>query len=330
MSTILVLTEQDLRQQVSLDMDAIDCVEQALAALARKDVVMPPILHLAIKQYNGEVDVKTAYVPGIDSFAIKISPGFFDNPKLGLPSLNGLMVLFSAKTGLVEALLLDNGYLTDVRTAAAGGVAAKWMARDDSTRVGILGGGTQARLQLKALTLVRPIEQAKLWARRLEQAQETAGDLSNELGIEVRAVEQRRQAVEGSDIIVAATPSREPLVELDWLIPGQHVTAMGSDAEYKNELAPGIIARAHRYVCDRVSQCAAYGELHHAIEAGVVDAGAEWPEIAQVITGAIPGRQSNEEITVADLTGTGVQDTGIANFAHARCVAAGVGSMFES
>ena len=115
--SILVLTEQDLRQQVSLDTDTIECVEQALAALARKDVVMPPILHLAIEQYNGEVDVKTAYVPGIDSFALKVSPGFFDNPKLGLPSLNGLMVLFSAKTGLVEALILDNGYLTDGTSA---------------------------------------------------------------------------------------------------------------------------------------------------------------------------------------------------------------------
>ena len=330
MSTILVLTEQELRQQVSLDMPAIDCVEQALGALVQKDVVMPPILHLVIKQYNGEIDVKTAYVPGIDSFAIKISPGFFDNPKQGLPSLNGLMVLFSAKTGLVEALLLDNGYLTDVRTAAAGGVAAKWLARNDASSAGILGCGTQARLQLEALTLVRPINKARLWARRYERAQEVARELSNKLQIQVHPVEEIRQAIEGSDIVVTTTPSREPLIESEWLTPGQHITAMGSDADYKNELAPAIVAPPHRYVCDRVSQCMAYGELHHAIEANVVDADAEWPEIAQVITGAIPGRQSDEEITVADLTGTGVQDTGIATFAHARCVAAGIGRCFES
>ena len=330
MSNILVLTEHDLRQRVLLDMDAIDCVEQALAALALKDVVMPPILHLAIKQYNGEVDVKTAYVPGINSFAIKVSPGFFDNPKLGIPSLNGLMVLFSAKTGLVEAILLDNGYLTDIRTAAAGGVAAKWLARDNATSAGILGCGTQAKLQLEALTLVRPIKTAKLWSRRFEQAQDVATELSTKLKIQVWAVKEKQQAIDESDIVVTTTPSREPIVESEWLAPGQHITAMGSDAEYKNELAPEIVAPPHRYICDRVSQCAAYGELHHAIEANVVDADAEWPEIAQVITAAVPGRQSDEDITIADLTGTGVQDTGIATFAHARCVTAGVGSLFES
>lgn len=330
MSTILVLNEQDLRQQVALDMAVIDCVEQALACLAREDVVMPPILHLAIAQHNGEVDVKTAYVPGIDSFAIKISPGFFDNPKLGLPSLNGLMVLFSAKTGLVEALLLDNGFLTDVRTAAAGAVAAKWMAREQATHAGILGGGTQARLQLKALTLVRPIEQAKLWARRLEQAQQVAAELSSELGIAVQAVEQAQQAVEGSDIVVTTTPSREPLVQPEWLSPGQHITAMGSDADYKNELAPMVLARAQRYVCDRVAQCEALGELHHALAAGVVDADTAWTEIAQVIEGNAPGREHDDEITVADLTGTGVQDTAIATLAHARCVAAGAGRTLDS
>jgi ornithine cyclodeaminase len=128
MPTIKILTEADLRAAVPLDLDAVACVEAAFTALATKPVVMPPILRLDIPAHNGEVDVKTAYVPGLDSFAIKISPGFFDNPKLGLPSVNGLMVLFSAKTGLVEALLLDNGYLTDVRTAAAGAVAAKHLA----------------------------------------------------------------------------------------------------------------------------------------------------------------------------------------------------------
>ncbi len=330
MSSILLLTEQDLRRQVWLDLAVVDCVEQALASLARDDVVMPPILHLAIAQHNGEVDVKTAYVPGIDSFAIKISPGFFDNPKLGLPSLNGLMVLFSARTGLVEAILLDNGYLTDVRTAAAGSVAAKWLARERASSAGILGAGTQARLQLKALTLVRPIEQAKIWARSLEQAQAAARELSDELDINVQAVDHVRQAVEGSDIVVTTTPSREPLLQVEWLSPGQHVTAMGSDADYKNELAPLVLARADRYVCDRVSQCATMGELHHALAAGAVDADAAWPELAQVITGAVPGRVDNDDITVADLTGTGVQDTAIATLAHAKCVAAGAGRAFES
>lgn len=330
MSTIRVLTEQDLRRQVQLDIEAVDCVEQALGALAKGNVVMPPILHLAIEQYNGEVDVKTAYVPGVDSFAIKISPGFFDNPRLGLPSVNGLMVLFSAKTGLVEALLLDNGYLTDIRTAAAGAIAARHLAREDAATAGILGGGTQARLQLEALCLVRPITGAKLWARRAEQAQAVADEMSELLGIKVLAVDQPRDAVAGSDIVVTTTPSKNPLVKAEWLSAGQHITAMGSDAEYKNELEPEVITRADRYVCDRLSQCASLGELHHAIAAGVIDSATGYPEIAQLISGAVGGRHSNQDLTVADLTGTGVQDTGIATYAYARCVAANEGSAFES
>ena len=172
MPEIQILTETELRRSVALDHDALACIEACFAALATEAVVMPPILRLDITDGpspRGEVDVKTAYVPGIDSFAIKISPGFFGNPKLGLPSVNGLMMLFSATTGLVEAVLLDNGYLTDVRTAAAGGIAARWLARADVRSAGIIGAGVQARLQLEALTLVRRVERAVVWGARSGQ-----------------------------------------------------------------------------------------------------------------------------------------------------------------
>ena len=122
---VTILTEAELRGLVKLDLPAVEVVERAFSALASGTVVMPPILSMTIPEANGEVDVKTAYIPGFDGFAIKVSPGFFDNPKIGLPSLNGLMILFSARTGLVEAMLLDNGYLTDVRTAAAGAVEGR-------------------------------------------------------------------------------------------------------------------------------------------------------------------------------------------------------------
>jgi ornithine cyclodeaminase len=180
---VLVLSEATLRQIVSLDHSAIACIERAFAALATLPVRMPPILRLDIPDYRGEVDVKTAYVPGLEAFAIKISPGFFDNPKLGLPSVNGLMVLFSAYTGVVEALLLDNGYLTDLRTAAAGAIAAKYLSRPTSRVAAILGAGRQARLQREALMLVRPIERARIWARRVAAAEAAARDLSERLAI---------------------------------------------------------------------------------------------------------------------------------------------------
>ena len=125
---IRIVTEAELREVVELDLTAIDVVEKAFEALASGKVVMPPILSMELAEANGEVDVKTSYIPGFDGFAIKVSPGFFDNPRIGLPSLNGLMILFSARTGLVEAVFLDNGYLTDIRTAAAGAVAARHLA----------------------------------------------------------------------------------------------------------------------------------------------------------------------------------------------------------
>jgi ornithine cyclodeaminase len=330
MARVRILKESDLREAVPLDLDAVACIEDAFEALATRNVVMPPILRLDIPEHNGEVDVKTAYVPNLDSFAIKISPGFFDNPKLGLPSLNGLMVLFSAKTGLAEALLLDNGYLTAIRTAAAGAVAAKHLARADARSAAVLGAGEQARLQLEALCLVRPIERATLWARRAEQAEAVAQDLSRSLGFPVVGASDVPGAVAGADIIVTTTPASAPLLEAAWVEPGQHVTAMGSDAEHKNELDPGLVARADRYVADRRAQCAALGELHHAIAAGAVAADMAVPELGAVIAGKTAGRTGDDQITVADLTGTGVQDTAIATLARARSEAAGAGASFDT
>ncbi|WP_137389911.1 ectoine utilization protein EutC [Rhodoligotrophos defluvii] len=330
MPRMTVLTEAELRRIVPLDQAAVDCVEQAFLALATKAVAMPPILRLDIPEHRGEVDVKTAYVPGLDGFAIKISPGFFDNPKLGLPSLNGLMVLFSARTGLVEALLLDNGYLTDVRTAAAGAVAAKHLARPDAAVAAVLGAGAQARLQLEALTLVRPIRKARIWARNGERAAAAAREMAEKLGITVEAAASVKDAVAGADVIVTTTPATEPLLGAGNLEPGQHVTAMGSDSEHKNELAPDVLKQADLYVADSLAQVRRLGELHHAIAAGAVAADAVFAELGAIIAGKTPGRPSAEALTVCDLTGTGVQDTAIATLANARAKAAGAGVPFDT
>jgi ectoine utilization protein EutC len=329
MPDITILTERELTACVALDGDAIACIEGCFRTLATEEVAMPPILRLDIPEHHGEVDVKTAYLPGVPSFAIKISPGFFDNPKLGLPSVNGLMLLFSARTGLVEAVLLDNGYLTNVRTAAAGAVAAKWLARRDACVAGVLGAGVQAKLQLEALKLVREIERALVWARDPEKANAFAASAGAELGLEIGVAPRPEDLVRRSDIVVTTTPSTSPLIRADWLQPGQHVTAMGSDAEHKNELAPDVIAST-RYVCDRRSQCAVLGELHHAIAAGAVPADSSFPELGEVIARQEPGRTSDREITVCDLTGTGAQDTAIATLAAERARARRAGTTFQT
>ncbi|TXI10251.1 MAG: ectoine utilization protein EutC [Rhizobium sp.] len=330
MTRVLILTETDIRKIVQLDDDAIDCVEQAFAALATKAVEMPPIMRLDIPAHRGEVDVKTAYLPDLDSFAIKVSPGFFDNPTLGLPSTNGLMMLLSARTGLVEALLLDNGYLTDVRTAAAGAVAARHLSRPDAHIAAIFGAGMQARLQLRALTLVRPIEAARIWARDLVKAEKLAMELTTEFGFPVSAEANAEKACRGSDIIVTTTPSDKPILKAEWLQPGQHVTAMGSDAEHKNEIDPAAISKAAPYVADSLKQTRRLGELHHAIKAGLVNGAAEFPELGAIVAGQAEGRRSRDAITFCDLTGTGVQDTAIATLTHRRAVSAGAGQAIET
>ncbi|MBX3574515.1 MAG: cyclodeaminase [Mesorhizobium sp.] len=326
---VAILTEANLRGLVALDLAAVDIVERAFAALASGKVVMPPILSMAIPDANGEVDVKTAYIPGFDGFAIKVSPGFFDNPKIGLPSLNGLMILFSAKTGLVDALLLDNGYLTDVRTAAAGAVAARHLAPSRVETAGVIGTGVQGRLQLQAAHLVRPFREALVWGRDRGKAEACAADIAAALGIPARSEADPARLVARSQLVVTTTPAEHPVLRADWLHPGLHVTAMGSDQAGKNEIEAAALAAADIYVCDRVSQCEALGELRSAVAAGLWTRGTP-PELGQIVTGARPGRTSDDQITICDLTGTGAQDTAIATFAVDAARRTGVGSIIST
>jgi ornithine cyclodeaminase len=326
MAEIKILTEKELRDAVSLDLQAVDIVEQAFAALAGGGVVMPPILSMAIEEKHGEVDVKTAYVPGMDMFAIKASPGFFDNPSKGLSSLNGLMILFDSDTGIVKAVLLDNGYLTDVRTAAAGAVAARHLAPESPDTVGVIGAGVQAELQMLALALVRPFNKVLVWTRSPEHAADYARRMADKLGVPARAVDSAEQCVRESQIVVTTTPARSPVVQADWLQPGQHITAMGSDSPEKNELDPRIITAVDRFVCDRRSQSLAQGELRAAVAAGVVDGNFPADELGEIIIGRKPGRTNDTITTVCDLTGTGVQDTAIAKHAYRASVDKGAGT----
>ena len=330
MPDITILTEKELRACVALDQEALSIIDQAFATLAGGGVVMPPILSMAIEEQNGDVDVKTAYVPGLECFAIKMSPGFFDNPKLGLPSVNGLMVLFDSKTGLVRAVLLDNGFLTDLRTAAAGAVAAKHLAPRSIETAAVLGAGVQAELQMRALKLVRPFGRLLVWARDPAKAAAYGARMTEVLGCPVQVAESPETCVREAQIVVTTTPSRRPLIEAAWLHPGLHITAMGSDADNKCELEPTVLTAADRFLCDRRSQSAALGELRPALAAGLV--AEDWPvdELGEVCAGSKPGRASEDQVTVCDLTGTGVQDTAIATHAFRVAGERGLGTVISA
>ena len=234
--SITVLNEAELRQCVSLNEEALDEVAKGFTALAKNEVTLPPILRIDVPEHHGEVDVKTAYIHGLDSFAIKIAAGFFDNRKLGLPTGSGMMVLVSAQTGNPMAILLDNGYLTDVRTGIAGAIAAKHLAPKKIKAAGVIGSGMQARFQIRALKLVRDFSQLMIFGIVDEEVDRYVEEISKELGIEVIKVKDAETVVRESDIVVTTTPSKEPYLRADWLHPGLHITCMGSDSEDKQEL----------------------------------------------------------------------------------------------
>ena len=185
-------------------------------------------------------------------------------------------------------------------------------------------------MQLEALTLVRDIESATLWARDADKAAAVAQKLSARLGIEVRACADIATAIADADIIVTTTASTTPLLLAEHITPGQHITAMGSDSEHKNEIDPKIIDAAANYFCDRLSQVRVLGELHHAIDKQMVSATAEFSELGQVISQQKPGRDNRSEVTLCDLTGTGIQDTAIATLAFQRCQRHRAGTQFAT
>jgi len=314
---------------VSLNVEALEAVEEGFTKLAQGQATVPPIMMIPVPERSGEVDVKSAYIRGLESFAVKIASGFFDNPKKGLPSGSGMMLVISAETGFPQAVLLDNGYLTDVRTALAGAIAAKYLAPTDIDCVGVVGAGTQGRYQVRALQRVRRFNRILVYDRDAELTNTYVHEMSQELEVDVVA-SGLEGVVRDSQMVITATPSRKPYVRSEWLHAGQHLTALGSDSEEKQELHPQVFTRADRVVCDRKSQCFRLGELHHAKDAGVLDESHDVTELGELTAGSKQGRATESEITVCDLTGVGVQDTAIALLAFRKAREGGLGLTVEA
>lgn len=308
-----VVNRQEIEAVVKLDSEVIDIVEEAFSDLIKKSVQMPPIMRIDVPENNGEVDIKSAYVAGLDSFAIKISSGFFNNDQLGLPSANGLMLLLSSETGIPKAVLADDGYLTEIRTAAAGAVAAKYLAKENSSVAGVIGTGAQARYQVKAIAQVRSLEKVLVYGRTPEKVQQYKEEIEAELNVTVEIKPDAEQVVRNSDIVVTTTPATEPIIQSEWLHPGLHITAMGSDAEHKQELEAAVLENADVVICDVKEQSVRLGELRTCQSKQVVE---QASELGEITSGTIQGRTNEEQVTTCDLTGTGVQDTAIARYAY--------------
>jgi ectoine utilization protein EutC len=325
---INILTESELRQCIEIAPEVINAIEAGFTRLSQDRVTMPPIMRIDFPVVNGEVDVKSAAVEGLDSFAIKVSSGFFDNHKLGLSSLSGMMTLFSAKTGVPQAVLLDNGYLTNIRTGAAGAVAARHLSRENVETVGVIGAGSQARYQMMALKQVRDFKRLLVYS--LEGMDAYVEEMPDILGVEVLPMDSVEAVVRESEIVVTSTPSKQPYLKAEWLHPGLHITSMGADAEEKQELYADSLGRADLLVCDRRSQSFRLGEFHHGLEAGILKSQNDAVELGEITSGQKPGRTSDEQITICDLTGTGMQDTVIATLAYQNALSQAMGLEIES
>ena len=308
----IILNSSEIKKCIHLNEQLIPVIEDAFKSLALGKTTMPPILRLDIEKYHGESDVKAAYIEALDSYAIKVASGFFNNPKLGLSSSNGLMILLDSQTGVLKSVLLDKGYLTDVRTAIAGAIAAKHLSNKEASNAGIIGAGIQAKMQLEALLLVRKIKSANLWSRDSEKSKIFAEHLKKTINININLCETPHEVVNLSEIVITTTPSKSPIIKSEWLKKGLHITAMGSDAEQKNELDPQIIKDCDLYIPDNQSQTSILGELHHAIKNGIISSEIEFNDLGKIILDPSLGRKNINDITIADLTGTGVQDTAIA------------------
>ncbi len=289
MTRMKILTEAELAPHRAARSRSGCCVRGCVPRSRHQAGGMPPILRLDIPEPPRRGGRQTAYVAGLDGFAIKISPGFFDNPKIGLPSTNGLMVLLSSKTGLVQALgCSHNGYLTDVRTAAQGR-SRRNICRGRFLGGAVFGAGMQARLQLEALALVRPIREARIWARDAAKAETAATAFAGKLGFPIKA--ENRSESGHRRLPTSSSPRRRPRRRSSRPNGSSRAARHGHGFGRRTQERTGPACdRRATYVADSLKQTRRLGELHHAIAAHLVSAEAEFPELGQVIAGLKPGR----------------------------------------
>jgi ornithine cyclodeaminase len=294
---------------------ALVSAERAFKALARGEVSVPPPLSALFEEVNGEVQVKGAYLHGSTIFAFKFSTGFYSNVQFGVPTGSGMVLVFDAETGFPRCIFADNGYLTDLRTAAAGALAVHHLAPNKPLRVAMVGAGVQAQLQLRLITSVRTVAEVRVYSRSRQSRERYAERMHEQLLMPVQPVATVAEAADAADLVVTATPVHTPLLLPGHLSPGATVLAVGADGPNKQEIDAQVLATADKVVTDLTLQCLTLGELHHAVEAGLMSAEDVYGELGQVVDGQIPGRENDGEIIVCDLTGVGAQDAAIAEVA---------------
>lgn len=296
--------------------DLIDAIEEGFRLFSDGKVVVPPVGFLNFSDPPGDVHIKYGYVKGDDVYVLKVASGFYDNEKSGLPFADGVILLFSQKTGHLELVLHDRCWLTDMRTAAAGAVAARHLAPSCVSAIGIIGTGTQARFQLELLKDVVDCDVSYVWGRDSGKVDRMVDDLKandtiREWGLDLRVAARIEDLTDQCNLIVTTTSAREPLIYAAQIRAGTHITAMGSDDHGKQELDAGLLHTADLVVADSILQCVDHGECCAAINQDSI-VQAQILELGDIISDPSLGRSNDGQITIADLTGVAVQDIQVA------------------
>ena len=322
MASTLILTGRDVSRLLSLD-DCIAAVEAAFRAAGEGRVRAPGVL--GMPTVDGGFHIKAAGIELTRAyFAVKVNGNFPHNRvRHGLPTIQGVVALCDAADGRLLALL-DSIEITTLRTGAATAVAAKYLARGESRVVTVCGCGTQGRVQLRAVSRVRPIVRACAYDAVPEAARQYAREMAGELSLPVAPVSDLTSVASETDIWITCTPSRRFFLGREHVSPGAFVAGVGADNEDKQELEPGLLASS-TLVVDVREQCATIGDLHHAIAAGVMDLADVHAELGEVVAGRTPGRTSEREVIVYDSTGTALQDAAVAALAYERALTGGIG-----
>jgi ornithine cyclodeaminase len=310
LTSITFLNPDEIEQRVK-NLDVVSLMEQAFAAFSKGEAVMPMPGELLIEDPPGEVHLKYGYFKSGDTYVIKIASGFWNNPAKGLSSSDGLLLVFRKETGELAAVLNDRGRLTDLRTAAAGAVAAKHLASTDVDTIGVIGNGIQAELQVLALQAVRPCKNVVVWGRNPERTSAYAKRME-EKGFAVEIAPSASDVAARSRLIVTATASPSPLLQWSDIRLGTHITAIGADSADKQELAEAIIRNADVVVTDSRSQAITRGELLRAYGEDSA-ALSRVAEIGEIVSGTAKGRTSESQVTVTTLSGLAVQDIAMAS-----------------
>ncbi len=303
--SVLFLKESEIKDLISIP-ETIETVESAFEAKGRGEVQMPPKSYVYFDRFNGDFRAMPAYLEEMGAAGVKVVNVHPDNPeKNDLRSVMATIVLLSPETG--EPLSVMSGTkITDLRTGAASAVAAKYLAREGSEKIGFIGTGTQARTQLSALSEIFDFEKGWAYSDPVKSSERFSEEMSGLLE-DLEVVENPKDAVINADIVVSTTPSESPIINSDWVSPGTHINAIGADAEGKRELDSDVLKGA-KIVVDEWEQASHSGEINVPLSEGKLTRDDVHAEIGEIVTGDKVGRLSEDEVTVFDSTGLAIQD----------------------